>query len=193
MNEQPIRYAVLRDQRNWDDSISLTGLKSRTDGALRLASLPGISVGDPIRLPVSYVSPMSGIASGKDRVTYTAITDAAGRIIVSACGCDVYEVMSGPSHATQDKGFKAPRGLLIVGERLLVADSGNSRVVLLELPSFRLFGEWKDGIKEPACLAADSDGRVYVLDTGLKSILRFSEMGSLTTLITPRWPRTPRT
>lgn len=179
MNEHPIRYAVLRDQRNWDGSISLTGLKSGTDGALRLVGLPGISVGAPIRLPVPYASSMSGIASGKDRVTYTAITNAEGKIIVSACGCDVYEVMSGPAHTTQETRFKTPRGLLIVGERLLVADSGNGRVVLLELPSFRLFGEWKAGLQQPACLAADSDGRVYVLDAGLKRVLRFNKHGQL--------------
>lgn len=177
MSEFPTQYRVLRDQRHWDEVVSLTGLVESADGTLRLQGLPGLAAGGVIQLPAPYDASFSGIACGKGRTTYTAITEADGQILISECGCADFVEITGPSNGGPTDTFKLPRGLLVVGDQLLVADSGNARVLVLELPSLRNCGEWTSGLKTPACLAADSTGRVYVLDIGNNIVLRFNLAG----------------
>ena len=186
MIEHTIRYMVLRDQRTREESASLVSLAPRTDGALQLSGLPGIATGAVIQLPAPFNTDLpapfrtdlSGVVCGKDRTTYSTDTDE-GRLIIAQCACGDYEVISAPSDAGQMAGFKLPRGLLVLDGQLLVADSGNSRVLVLGLPSLRKHGEWTTALQTPACLAADRAGRVYVLDTGKKQVLRFSGSGEI--------------
>ena len=149
MNDFPTHYRVLRDQRLWDVA-SLSGLAALADGTLELQGLPGLAAGAVIRLPAPYDAPSSGIASGKDRTTYTAVTSADGKILIAQCGCGDHEAITGPSAGGPQDSFKFPRGLLVVGDQLLVADSGNGRVLVLELPSLRKHEEWTNGLQNPA-------------------------------------------
>ena len=134
MNYHSIRYMVLRDQRRWEESTSFVGLVPRTDGALQLSGLPGIAAGAVIQLPAPFDTKMSGVACGENRTTYCTISNEVGQLIIAQCGCSDYEVINAPTDTGQAAAFKFPRGLLIVGEKLLVADSGKSRVLVLGLP-----------------------------------------------------------
>lgn len=177
MNDFPTQYRVLRDQRLWDEAASLLGLEALADGTLELQGLPGLAAGGVIRLPAPYDASSSGVTCGIDRTTYTAVTSDDGHILIDECGCGEYQVITGPSGGKRQDSFKLPRTLLVVGDQLFVADSGNGRVLVLELPSLRKRGEWTSGLQEPVSLAADSEGRVYVLDIRLGKVLRFSAGG----------------
>jgi phage tail-like protein len=181
MSEFPTQYRVLRDQRHWDEASSLTGLEAHAEGALQLPGLPGLASGGAIHLSVPNDDvTLSGVACVTTLTTYTTVTAEAGQIIVAECGCCEYEVISSPAYGDPTDIFKFPRGLLVVDDQLLVADSGNARVLVLELPSLRKFGEWKSGLQQPACLAADSAGRVYLLDiidVNSSKVLRFNLAG----------------
>jgi len=176
MDDQAVRYMVLRDQRSWDVTASCVGLALRTDGALLLQGLPGLASGGPVQGGATFATELSGIAIAWNRVTYSSTTADPGSIVVAECGCCDHTVLLAPTGAAQGSGFKAPRGLLVAGDRLLVADSGNARILVLELPSLRQRGEWKTGLSAPFGLAADSTGGVYVVDSG--RVLRFSGAGA---------------
>ena len=64
MDQQPIRYAVLRDRRHWNTSITLTAFRPEEDGVLSLAMLPGPSDGKAITIPSLFNSEPSGLAIG---------------------------------------------------------------------------------------------------------------------------------
>ncbi len=125
------------------------------------------------------LSPLSGIACGHGQTTYIAVTSADGQIQISTSGCADDEVIIGPVDGGPQDRFKFPRGLLVVENQLLVADSGNGRVVVLELASLRKRGEWTSGLQNPVGLAVDSLGRMYVLDAGNNEVRRFSVQGEL--------------
>jgi phage tail-like protein len=179
MNEFPTHYRVLRDQRQWDEAVSHPGLTARVDGTLHLQGLPGVSAGGAIQLPAPYAESLSGIACGHGQTTYIAVTSADGQIQISTSGCADDEVIIGPVDGGPQDRFKFPRGLLVVENQLLVADSGNGRVVVLELASLRKRGEWTSGLQNPVGLAVDSLGRMYVLDAGNNEVRRFSVQGEL--------------
>lgn len=179
MSEFQTYYRVLRDQRHWDEAVINPELAARADGVLYLQSLPDLPIGEVIQLPAPYDVPLSGIACGNNRTIYTAITVEDGQILIAVCGCAEHDVITGPSDSGLQDDFKFPRGLLVAGDQLLVADSDNGRVLVLELPSMRKHAEWSSGLQEPVCLVADSHGRVYVLDNGHNTVLRFSADGEI--------------
>lgn len=179
MSEFPTQYRVLRAQRLWDEAASLAGLETTAEGTLQLLGLPGLFTGGTIRLPPPDKDvALSGVACVTARTTYSTVTAETGQVIIGECGCSEYEVISSPAFGDPADTFKFPRGLLVVGDQLLVADSGNARVLVLELPLLRKRGEWKIGLQQPACLAADSAGRVYVQDIGNNKVLRFNAEGN---------------
>lgn len=174
MNEIMTNFRVLRDKRHWDETAPFAGIAARADGALQLQGLPGLAAGRMIQIPTPYATSLSGVACGKGRTTYIS-TD--GQILSAECGCSDYVVITGPSDGGSQDTFNLPFGLLVMGDQLLVADSGNRRVLVLGLPSLRKRAEWTSGLQKPVCLAADSEGRVYVLDMGSNKVLRFDAVG----------------
>src|SRR5262249_10524893 len=73
--------------------------------------------------------------------------------------------------------FSAPAGLLILGDSLYVADRDNSRIQVFRFPTLELRAIWSGVFQQPAGLAIDSLNQIYVLDRGLKKILRFNGAG----------------
>jgi phage tail-like protein len=175
MDDQAIRYMVLRDQRSWDETILRAGLAPRTDGALLLQGVPGVVSRSPVQGGATFTTELSGVAVAWNRTTFSSITQDPGSVAVAESGCADHVIVSRPTSAAHGSRFKLPRGLLVAGDRLLVADSGNGRILVLDLLSLRQRDEWKTGLGAPSCLAADSTGRIYVLDTG--KVLRFSKAG----------------
>ncbi len=74
--------------------------------------------------------------------------------------------------------FRTPRGLLFHARRglLMVADSDNHRVQLLDPGSLQVMGVW-DGFDTPWTLAADPAGNVYVVDFGSRQVRKFNARG----------------
>lgn len=192
MSEAPIHFRLLRDQRRWDDAASLTALTARTDGVLELQGLPALSAGGTIELPAPYTTSLSGLACGNGRTTYSVVTSAnnVSQIVGAECGCGDYVSNTDSFDNESQNSLKSPRGLLVIGNQLLVADRGTGSILILDLPSLHPRAAWASGLQQPTCLAADSDGRVYVLDVVLNKVLRFSPGGVLdpsfsVTLTTP--------
>jgi phage tail-like protein len=177
MEVYPVKYAVLRYQRDWD-GVTLTGLQQQEDGALTLARVPSPPDGQPVSLPPPYDVDPSGIALGRCKDLYLSDTaNNAVAFIDETCGARV--VLPSCNGSGEALGqFNAPRGLLVGPPGgLYVADSGNARIQVFRLPSLELRAIWDQFLEEPTCLAADSQHRVYVLDRGLKRVLRFNAWG----------------
>ena len=76
-------------------------------------------------------------------------------------------------------GLSQPRGLLIAGDCLYVADSGNARVQVFDLQTLESRAVWHGPFAQPTGFAADRVGRIYVLDVGLQTVLRLSPAGAI--------------
>jgi len=114
------------------------------------------------------------------------IDETAKRLFVSDAGADaihVYEWEAGTDIgsavprfvATWKPGIKRPLGLALDGRGgLLVADSGNARVAVLDADG-KVTGEWSGPadapLKEPRGVAATPDGRIVVVDGGRRRVL----------------------
>ena len=163
------KHAVLRDGPRWEGART-ERLAPEPGGALGLARMPGAPEGDEVDLPGPWAVAPSGLAvDGRGR-TFAADTDG-DRVLVLDGACGARIALSG-------LGFDRPRGLVISGARLFVADSGNARIQVFRLPSLRIDDVWQGGLAAPGDLAADAEGRIYVADAGLGRILRLSPRGA---------------
>lgn len=177
MNDPMIHYAVLRDGRDWND-VSTTLLDRAPDGALTLARVPGAAGGQEIENAGPYEAHASGLAVGARGDLYVADT-ARQRVIWIGGICDSRIILPGVGGVSAAPGhFSRPRGVLVGPPGgLYVADSGNARVQVFSLPSLEVRAIWKGPFQIPTGLATDSHHRVYVLDRGLKRVLRFNAWG----------------
>jgi phage tail-like protein len=173
MDDRPTKYAVLRDLRAWDSTVRTSNLQPRSDGVLELVSLPGTLDTENIRLPRSYDVAPSGVAVRRDGTTFTALT-TAGHIAVSIEGCDAHDERQ--VHA--GRKLNQPSALLLVGDLLYIADTGNSRIAVVDADSFDCVAEREDGLQSPTGLARDTSGRIYVLDWATRRVMRFSDEGT---------------
>lgn len=179
MNDQPTRYAVLRAGRTWD-GLTDSHLQATQEGVLTLTRVPGPANGQAIVIAGPYDVAASGLAVGDCNDLY--IADTAGHRLVWLDGvCGMRMVLPGAtSSASAAPGhFNTPCGLLITPQGgLAVADSGNGRVQFFRLPTLELHAIWEGSLQTPTGLATDSQERIYVLDRGLKRVLRFSVWGA---------------
>jgi phage tail-like protein len=150
------------------DSVVVDG-----EGTLSLAQVHG-GAGQPLADDATLgLSGAASIGVTADGDVYVADT-AANRVLrVPACGGD------GEPVGCLSQMLKAPRGVL-VGPRdsLYVADSGNARIVVVDLVTGQLRGIWQD-FGEPWDLAADANNRLYVVEHGPRRIVRIDLDGRL--------------
>lgn len=129
-------------------------------------------------------------------IAYTAQRDwqsqLAGRLYVvdGDAGCikvfDTNGLLTGTiGHPGVENGaFHFPTHLCITGDRLVVADTGNFRVQLLDLDGrfIRAIGSKGDGAGDfsmPKGVAADSEGHIYVVDAHFENVQVFDQEGRL--------------
>jgi phage tail-like protein len=158
----------------WPGDVA-TGVVVDADGILRLAPLAG----DPVALASAAAGALAGAAGigvAPDGTVYVA--DPAGSAItVVHCDGSVapFACLRGPGPSVGQ--IDAPEGVL-VGPRaaLYVADTGNGRVQVVDLPTGVVTGVWT-GFSAPVDLAADTEGRIYVADRAAPRIARFDAGG----------------
>lgn len=177
MHTIPTRYLLLRDRRNWE-GVPTIGLSPESDGVLTLARLPGIAGAQPIVLAGPYEVETSGVAVGAYGDLY--IADTANHRIIRIDGvCSTRVVLPGAAGVSPGVSlFGSPRGLLVGKDNLYVADRDRGRVLVFRLPTLELRAVWDSPLQNPTGLAIDSRNRIYVLDRGLKRVLRFSPLGA---------------
>src|SRR5438105_1789073 len=73
--------------------------------------------------------------------------------------------------------FDHPRGLAVAADGLWVADTGNRRIQRFGFPELAPDLEVAGGLHQPTGVATDSQGRLYVLDRGLKVVRRYTRHG----------------
>jgi phage tail-like protein len=177
MESRKKRYAILRDHRNWE-GVEIAGLQAERDGAFTLARIPGTGDGQIITPPTPFDSESSGLAVGDCQDIY--IADTVNHRVIRIDGvCETRMVIPGGSGNVNTLGqFDQPRGLLIANDSLYIADSGAGRVQVFRLSTLELRAILEEPLQEPVGLVGDSLGRVYVLDRGLNSVLRFNRWGA---------------
>ena len=163
------KHAVLRDGPRWE-GVRTRRLEELSEGSLTLRRLPGAPPDSEIDRPEPWEALPSGLAS--DGRGGSFVTETPGNTVMHHDAvCETRVVVTG-------LGFDQPRGLVVSGGRLLVADSGNARIQVFRLPGLELVAVWP-GLGVPTDLAADGEGRVYVVDAGGPRLVRLSPGGVL--------------
>jgi phage tail-like protein len=124
--------------------------------------------GDEIDLPEPWEVRPSGLASDGRGGTFVA--DTAGDAVTHR------DPLCGTRLAVTGLGFDRPRGIVVSGGCLLVADSGNGRIQVFRLPTLELVAVWP-GLGTPTDLATDGEGRIYVVDSGAQRLVRLAPDG----------------
>lgn len=168
MTMAPPKHAMLRDGTRWE-GIRMHGLEANAQGSIGLVKLPGAPPDRPVVHPGPWEAPPSGLAAGPEKSVCIADTDH-DRVLCSDTLCNRRISIRGA-------GFASPRGLALADGRLYAADSGNARIQVFRSPDWGLETVWQGPLVEPLGVAVDSTRRVYVLDGGRRSILRFSASG----------------
>lgn len=176
MNEAT-RHFLLRDRRHWHGQHQ--GLELDRDGALQLAAVPAPQDGRAVVLPTPLPAPReaSGIAAGPNGAVFVSDT-AHHRLLFVDGACRALAWL--PPHGVAGSApgqFRAPRGLALGAEALLVADSGNARVQHLALPALEPHLAWMRWA-QPVGVATDRQGRVVVADASAPAVERCDERGT---------------
>lgn len=165
-----VRYALLRDDLEWEGV--RTGLVLAANRALALARIPAPAPGLEITHQPPFDAEPSGIAADDCGRIFVADT-TAHRIIVEQPECGFRYVLPLMAAAGNAPGqFNAPAGLALSGDTLYVADSANARVQCFLLPALELRRIIDTGLSQPAAIAVDEAGRVYVVDRRVNVIDR---------------------
>lgn len=166
---EPTRYALLCDRLAWIGAHR--GLRQREDGTLELMRLP--CPPQEVDGTGPYEVTLSGLALAPCEGLFIADTDRR-RILFRDGLCQRWAVLPPPE--TRDV-FVMPRGLVLTDEALWVADAGAGRVLAFRRPDLRRWRTLDSGLNEPIALAADSQGRLYVVDAAREVLLRFHRDG----------------
>ncbi|HET9347347.1 MAG TPA: phage tail protein [Candidatus Limnocylindrales bacterium] len=186
-----VRYLNLENA--WPQFV-LSGLLRQADGSLALPVVPAAASPS---LPTGALGAFEGPAGiGVDAAGNVYVSDTAGHRVLRIDGCDgTTAPVAGLSGPGSDPGhLDGPRGV-IVGPRgaLYVCDSGNDRIQVVDLATGQLRGIWGQPnpwgppqpgtdpgrLDDPWDLAADSAGRVYVVDHGNHRVQRFDASGAV--------------
>jgi phage tail-like protein len=175
MSSPAQKIVLLRDQQSWPRA-SLAGLEVDVDGALILAPIPGVAAAGPTDLPGPYDPTLDGFAVGACGEIVFAVRADQSLVLVDTSCADLRLTLSS-GDCPGDATLTNVTGLAATGDRLYVADEGSARVLVFVLPRLELSAVWQGPFTAPRRVAVDGDGRVYVLDAGLKRVLRFDVAG----------------
>jgi phage tail-like protein len=171
-------YRLLNREGNWAD-FRRTGLELGADGSLRLESLPLATPGEPRSLDLGPPTGPAGVAALPSGDVLLTDPDSPRLFVVDGCDSSHRPVpcRTGPGRGPDQ--LSAPRGLLYhPGRRaLLVADSGNGRILLLAPDTLELVEIWDRRPGAPQSLARDDAGNVYVADPAARRVDKLDVYG----------------
>jgi phage tail-like protein len=172
----PQHHRYLNRNGRWQD-FERVGLDLRDDGALELAALPRLDGPPPAGLAdLGAPKGLAGVVALPGGVVL--FTDPAAHRLLRVDGCDPgrrpVPCLRGPGDGLEE--LRSPRGLAWHRGRdvVLVADSGNDRVVLLQRPELRTAEVW-DGLPAASSVACDDEGAVYVAGGG--ALVKLDRLG----------------
>ena len=84
-----------------------------------------------------------------------------------------------PTRMFMDLGLKNARDLFIADRVMYIADSGNARVLKVDLDTLAVTALGEGLLVNPTGVAADEDGRVYVADYAARLVYRLSPEGEV--------------
>jgi phage tail-like protein len=157
------------------------------DGVLRLATVHGAP--EPLTdAQTAALGGPAGIGVGPDGTIYVADPEGDRVLRIPACGGPAEEV------GCLRRVLSRPRGL-VAGPReaLYVSDTGHHRIVVVDLATEQIRTMWGQAdrfadpvagtepgrLDRPTDLAADTLGRIYVVDHGNRRLQRFEADGAL--------------
>lgn len=163
---EPAAYRYLNREGRWL-GMDRSGLELGPDGELRLESLPAVDDLHPPEAGDATPEGPAGIAVLPDGDVFFTHPETHRLLLVRACdpARRVAVCLGGPGSGPAQ--LHTPRGVLHHPHRraLLIADSGNSRILLVDLRSLQLLDIWRE-FTSPTALAAGLAGEVYVVDAG---------------------------
>jgi len=182
-------FFYLNIDNRWP-GFQLTNLEIAADGALQLRALPRLVGQLPEKLrDLPTPQAPAGIARTDDGALF--FTEPEHHLLWRIDPCDVTE-MPRPSPCLGGEGdeatqFRFPRGLLFLpGRGLLIADSGNHRLQIVDPLTGQVRDIWEgfdaNGeplLNEPWALAADRAGNVYVVTAGDHTLQKRDRLGRL--------------
>jgi phage tail-like protein len=174
----PQHYRYLNRGGRWKD-FHRVGLERRDDGALELQSLPRLAgtlpPGVTQRAAPEGVAGVLALPGG-----LVLFTDPPTHHLLEVDPCDQSRrpvaCLSGPGNGLED--LREPRGLAWHRARdvVLVADSGNDRIVLLDRSGLRTVELWT-GLGGARSVACDPAGDVYVVTAVDATLVKLDALG----------------
>jgi hypothetical protein len=125
---------------------------------------------------------VTAYASNSQSTGYTYTKTVNGRVEITQ---DAYL----PAGMYLDLGLNQPQDLYIANDRMYIADTGNKRIVSVDLKTGEAVTVGKGILEEPTGVSADKDGSIYTVDNKKKEAYRFNSDGSLAS--TFKKPTTP--
>jgi phage tail-like protein len=171
----PTLYRLVRDRTHWD--ATLAALETDADGNLTLTRLPAPPDGAPITLPPPFNVAPSGIALGPCNSVFLA--DAAAHCAIYLdIQCGARAVLGADSGGPPGPTWLDPCAVAVSARHLWVCDRVAARIDSFAFPALEPNFRIASGLSTPTGLATDGVGRLYVLDSGAATVLRFSAHGS---------------
>jgi phage tail-like protein len=188
MKPEP-KFFYLNIGDSWP-KFELVDLEIAKDGALQLRALPRLVEQAPENLNESPVPQgPAGIARSDDGALF--FTEPEAHRLWRVDPCDPGQVAR-PAACIGGEGgdatqFKFPRGLLFLpGRGLLIADSCNHRIQIVDPHTLRVLEIWNGAdahgnplLREPWTMALDSEYNVYVIVAGDHSLRKIDPWGRI--------------
>jgi phage tail-like protein len=181
------RFLYLNRESAWV-GFERVGLEIDDRGTLRLASVPSAPEGIPDApgAPVPPEGEAAGVAVAPDGTVFLSDPERARVLRRDICDEVPRPVPCLGGSDDSDTRLRRPRGMLyhVRREAVLLADSGNHRVLVLDPATLALRDVWAEWLEEPWALAGDPEGHVYVGDVGTGRVHKLDPRGRLVATFT---------
>lgn len=170
-------FRYLNNEGRWNGS-TLTGLELRADGALVLAGLPQIDASawadEAAPALEGELATGAAIAIAADGCAYYSRPDLHRVDRIDACTGETAPLPCFTGPGSDPGELRHPCGLCMLEPRraLLICDTGNARVQLVDPSTGDVREIWSWPLQRPVAIAADRDGNVYIVDARARSVFK---------------------